>query len=360
MPFAPPPSQAAPGAGPPSAERDPPPPPVLYLAPLRGITDAVFRTVFARHFAGIDRAVAPFVTTHGGARILPRHVRGLHPAENPAMPVIPQILGKSAPQFAAFARHLFEELGHPEVNWNLGCPFPQVANKGRGSGLLPHPDRIDAFLEEALGAIPGRLSIKTRLGRRHPDEMEAVAQVFNRYPLSAVIVHPRTGIQMYAGPPDLEAFGAFLAVCRHPVIYNGDLVSEAVFRDLAARFPAVAGWMLGRPAVANPFLPGLFKGAGALPPHPAARFRRFHDDLLARYRECLAGPGHLLDRMKGFWRYFHLPFADGPRFLRAILKARRLDQVEELAARVFEEGRWTGEVRLDGFPCGPSGRNGKC
>jgi tRNA-dihydrouridine synthase B len=321
--------------------------PTLYLAPIRGVTDAVFRTVYARHFQGIDLAIAPFLTTHSSARIPARHVRDLAPAANPAMPVIPQILSKSAVEFITLARHLFEELGYTQVNWNLGCPFPQVANKGRGSGLLPHPERIDAFLEEALAAIPNRLSIKTRLGRRDPGEMAAVARVFNRYPLEEVIVHPRTGIQMYDGRPDLEAFAVFMGLCTHRVVYNGDILSEAVFAGLRARFPAVGAWMVGRPALANPFLPGLLKGVAPLPPDPVAAYRRFHDDLLHHYRERLSGPGHLLDRMKGLWRYFHVPFAHGAEALKCIHKAAHLDLYEELAARFFDgEDRWTGEVRF--------------
>jgi tRNA-dihydrouridine synthase len=321
--------------------------PLLYLAPIRGITDAVFRTVYARHFQGIDRAIAPFVTTNSGRRPPDRHVRDLAPAANPIMPVIPQILGKSATEFVTLARHLFEEWGYTQVNWNLGCPFPQVAQKGRGSGLLPHPELIDAFLEEVLAAIPNRLSIKTRLGRRDPAELDAVARVFRRYPLEEVIVHPRTGIQMYTGRPDLQAFAAFLQRCPHRVVYNGDIVSEAVFADLRERFPSVGAWMVGRPALANPFLPGLLKGVAPLPADPMRAFRRFHNDLLEAYREQLAGPGHLLDRMKGLWRYFHVPFTHGAEALKRIHKAPRLDLYEELAERFFDgEGRWTGEVRF--------------
>jgi tRNA-dihydrouridine synthase len=136
----------------------------LILAPLRGFTDAVFRNAFQRHFQGVEMAVAPFVTTVNGTRIKSSHLRDLAPAKNRALPVVPQILGNDADTFICLARTLLD-LGYTEINWNLGCPYPMVAKKMRGSGLLPHPDTIERILEKALNGFTGKLSIKTRLGR---------------------------------------------------------------------------------------------------------------------------------------------------------------------------------------------------
>ncbi len=300
----------------------------LYLAPLRGITDAIYRTTYAEHFDGIDLAVAPFITTHAGRRIKPSHVRDLHPEANPTMPVIPQILTKNADDCIILAEHLFD-MGYATINLNCGCPFPQVAKKGRGSGLLCNPDGLDRLLERMLSQIPNKLSVKTRLGRHHPDEIHAVMTIFNRYPLASVIVHPRTGVQMYGGAPDLEAFSWCLQNCRHPVIYNGDITDRSGFRELERRFEGVAGWMIGRGMLANPFLPGLLKGAHAADNRTmTSRFREFHDALLERYCNRLSGPSHLLDRMKGLWKYFAQGFRNSETARKRIHKARSIDQYQ--------------------------------
>lgn len=316
----------------------------LYLAPLRGFTDHIYRNVHARHFNGIDVAIAPFVTTCSGG-FKAAQIRGLLPENNAGMPVIPQILSNSTEDFIVLARRLFD-LGYGIINWNLGCPFPQVAKKQRGSGLLPHPDRIDGLLERIMAAIPNRLSIKTRLGRHRFDEIFKVIRVFNRYPLEEVIVHPRTGIQMYGGSPDLDTFETLLDMTDHRIVYNGDILSPTVFESLEKRFPAISRWMLGRPVLANPFLPGLLKGTHREPSNPVAAFRRFHDDLFQGYREHLSGPSHLLERMKGFWTYFHIPFCDGARIRKAVHKAKTVDIYAASVKRFFEsEACWTGEVR---------------
>ncbi len=316
--------------------------PFLWLAPLRGLTDAEYRTAFVRHFTGIDLAIAPFITTHGGHRIKTRHVRDLLPENNRELPVIPQILSKNPDDFVHLANHLFA-MGYACVNLNLGCPFPQVANKGRGSGMLPFPDRVDAFLEAAIPRLAGRMSIKTRLGYHSRDEIQALIPVFNRYPLQEIIIHPRTGVQMYTGRPDLAVFTDCLRALRAPVVYNGDITALSDFGGLTALFPRAAGWMIGRGVLVNPFLPGILKSGGDTREDKAERFYRFHDDLLARYARRLQGPAHLLNRMKGFWKYFADGFQGAARARKRIHKARTLDQYRAAVHAFFSRGfEWTG------------------
>ena len=312
----------------------------LILAPLRGFTDAVFRNVFQRHFQGVDQAVAPFVTSIKGRRIKASHLLDLDPMDNRRMPVAPQILSNHADDFICLANTLFD-LGYPEINWNLGCPYPMVAKKMRGSGLLPHPDVIDRMLEKILGRFEGRLSIKTRLGRFCADEMDRLIPVFNRYPLARIIVHPRTGVQMYTGTVDLDAFESCLVKITHPVVYNGDIHNLEGYRAMDARFEAVSGWMVGRGLLANPFLAETIRQGHPIGQKGNARFAAFHDDLVDGYLQRFSGPGHVLDRMKGFWRYFSEGFADGRQILKRIRKSGSLDRFRDVVTTVLAgEERW--------------------
>jgi tRNA-dihydrouridine synthase len=163
--------------------------------------------------------------------------------------------------------------------------------------------------------------------------------IYNRYPLESVIVHPRTGIQMYAGQPDLAAFAWCLGECRHPVVYNGDITDAAGFEALAQRFEGVAGWMIGRGLLADPFLPGRLKSNQPLDAaDKTKRFRRFHGDLFMRYQNRLSGPGHLLDRMKGLWKYFAQGFQNSDAARKRILKSRTIGQYREAVTAFWEAG----------------------
>jgi tRNA-dihydrouridine synthase len=150
--------------------------PILYMGPIRGGTDHIYRNAFARHFSGFDLAVAPFINCINANKITRKYVHGLLPENNTGIKVIPQILSKSAEGFLHLANYL-TDLGYDTINWNLGCPFPQVANKHRGSGLLPFPDKIREFLDAVVPSMQGRLSIKTRLGREHSNEILALLPI---------------------------------------------------------------------------------------------------------------------------------------------------------------------------------------
>lgn len=314
--------------------------PRLILAPLKGFTDGVFRNVFAEHFDGFDGAVAPFVTAIAADRLTERHVRDLLPPQNPRMPIEPQILGSSAGDFVFLARKLFE-MGYAEINWNLGCPFRPVTKKRRGSGLLPFPEQVDEFLDKTLRVLPGRLSVKMRLGRNRPDEILKLLPVLDRYPLKEIVIHPRTARQMYGGVPDLDTFQACIEQCRHRLVYNGDIVDLRGFRELAGRFPGVASWMIGRGALSNPFLPAIIKNGGDALSGQVEKFKAFYEDLFGRYQEKLSGPGHLLDRMKGFWKYFAGAFKNGQALEKQIHHTFKLPRYVETVERFFRgEPEW--------------------
>ncbi len=132
----------------------------LYLAPIMGITDAVYRETFAKYFEGIDCAIAPFVSSVASRKLKPTYLKDLFPDRNRRLPVIPQVLSKNADDFLFIAEKI-GELGYEEINWNLGCPVSMVAKKNRGSGLLPFPDEIDRILEKVCSDWPHELSIKT-------------------------------------------------------------------------------------------------------------------------------------------------------------------------------------------------------
>lgn len=303
----------------------------VIMAPMRGYTDTIYRAVWGRHFRGLDEAMAPFISLHKASEVSLKTLGDLVPRSPSPLPVTPQMLGNQPDAFIDLAALLADQ-GYGELNWNLGCPFPMVAKKARGSGLLCHPDRVDAFLERVCASAPLAVSVKIRLGRQRREEMEAILPVLNRYPLSRVVVHPRIGTQMYTGRPDLAAFTRFLAACRHPVVYNGDIWSEEDFMALSKRYPGVSSWMLGRGLLADPFLPerirGLFvSGEGSA----LARFLAFYADLEAAYAERLSGPSHLLARMKGWWACFHQSFAGGDAFFK---KIRKIENIEAFRGAV--------------------------
>ena len=307
--------------------------PKLSLAPLHGVTVRIFRDAYLARFPGFDSAVAPFIVAVPGRRVKDRHFLDLVPRLEERVPVIPQILGNDPEGFIETAKAL-EDAGYGEVNWNLGCPYPMVADKKRGSGLLPYPDAISAFLERVCPRLGIGLSVKMRLGRYDARESEVLVPVLNAYPLRKVVIHPRIGVQMYDGNVDLVGFSSLAGALRHPVAYNGDITTAAGFRELSERFPAVAEWMIGRGALADPFLPARIVGL-PLPERPLAEIRAFHDDLYRAYRERLSGPAHVLDKMKEIWFYLRASIPEPERAFKKITKAKTQGAYETAVSAAF-------------------------
>lgn len=310
--------------------------PVIHFAPLHGITNRIFRRVFFSHFAGIDAAVAPFIPSVNRVRHSAKHFKDLMPEGNGSMKLIPQILGCDAAGFVATAR-ILADLGYSEVNWNLGCPSPMVVSKRRGCGFLPYPDLIGKFLDEACPRVGMPISVKLRLGRWDAREILAVMPVLNAHPLRRVIIHARLGTQLYAGEVDLEGFARAASLCRHVLMYNGDIKDLSIFHRLRERFPFVREWMIGRWAISDPFLPARIKGLSTAA-HSSGTLRSFHDQLYAEYRAILSGPAHVLDKMKEVWTYLGGSFPSGGKALAKIVRAKTPASYENAVRELFSEG----------------------
>ncbi len=322
----------------------------LTLAPLHGVTGRVFRAAWFRSFGGFDAAMAPFILAVPGTSAKRNHFGDVVPAEGLPVPVIPQILGNDAESFLSTARAL-REAGYSRVNWNLGCPYPMVTRKFRGAGLLPHPARIGEFLQRVYDDKPfangdTRLSVKLRLGLSDPAEILALVPTLDRYPLESVIMHPRLGTQMYRGSVDIDAFERAQALSSRPVAYNGDIATLSGFTALSERLDDVSDWMIGRGAIADPFLPARVARAtgrtpaGAAPPEVGseawlAAVRAFHDDLYAGYRAVLCGPSHALAKMKEWWGYLAPSLRPRRRELARIPRARSFAEYERAVIAVF-------------------------
>lgn len=207
----------------------------MILAPLRGVTIRCFREVFAEPIreAGFTEAITPFIAAMPGLDPLKDRelradeslrppVAGLQPS--PArIRITPQFIGKDPAALRACLERL-KSAGFATADLNCGCPFPMVRNKGRGSGLLKTPDVLRKMIETGCSVMgEGKFSIKARLGVDRKDELLGLMPMINEFPLRFLTVHARTARQMYEGDVDRAAFGRIAAVCKVPLVYNGDV-----------------------------------------------------------------------------------------------------------------------------------------
>ncbi len=313
----------------------------IYVAPFQGITTRVFREVFACRFPEIDKMFTAFFTGIHNEKSLRSRQKELEKTNHNGVLVVPQILSKDGNEILLFGE-LCQNLGFNEINWNLGCPFPRVARKMRGSGLLPYPKKVAEILEDVLPSLPVKLSVKCRLGYHDADEIITLLQVFNNFPLSEIIVHARLGEQMYKGSVDTGAFKKVLQKTTHQTVYNGDIFSKEDFEVVKQQFPQVNHWMIGRGLLADPFLPGQLQDV-VMPTHPLSIIRKYVDDLYYSYRKEFNDSLRSISVMKELWSYLSLSFDRPERVFGKIKKCTSFDAYEDAVNYVLANYVWLGK-----------------
>lgn len=165
----------------------------------------------------------PFIRVEKGA-LRKRDLRDIEPETNTVADLIPQILPGSADEFRLLTDAVGEK-GYRQIDINLGCPFPMIAGKHKGAGMLLYPAQVAEVLAPIAEYPEIQFSLKMRLGWENASECMVLVELLNTLRLSRIALHARTGKQQYKGHPDLEAFQGFYELCQHPLYYNGDIES---------------------------------------------------------------------------------------------------------------------------------------
>jgi len=304
------------------------------VAPLEGITGYIFRNAHHKYFPGADKYYIPFIEPKPNSKKIfnAREYNDILPEHNQGYQVVPQILTNKAEDFIWTAGHLIS-YGYKEINLNLGCPSRTVVSKGRGSGFLAYPEALDRFLDQIFHHVNAEISVKTRLGRFSEDEFGALLEIYNRYPVKELTIHPRTQQDFYKNAPRMAAFKQALAEAKMPVCYNGNLFTEADVRQFESQYQGAACLMFGRGLIANPGLIGQLKYRR---PADAKTLRAYHDEIYEGYRSVLPGDIPVLYKMKELWCYMAFLFEDTGKYTKKIKKASHLKDFETAAAQMFE------------------------
>lgn len=303
----------------------------LYFAPLEGITGYVYRNVHARHFSGIDKYFAPFISTSSHGFQKRKEVRDILSENNEQMHLVPQLLSNCAQDFIDYGRKIYE-LGYSEINLNLGCPSRTVVSKGKGAGFLAEPEALDQFLDQVFSQLKGKISIKTRIGKDDPEEFFGLMEIYNKYPVSELIIHPRTQTDYYKNKPNLKVFGEAVRHSQHPVCYNGDICTKEEFDNLTERFPNLQAVMIGRGFLKNPALAQEIVTGEHL---KITVLKQYHDELYQQYKELFSGDKPVLFKMKELWLYLIEYFPEYEKYGKRLKKTQRLCDYEGIAAELF-------------------------
>lgn len=306
---------------------------MIYLAPLQGFTDFIYRQAYSKVFNEVDAFFIPYIAMKNGT-VLPKYRKEVLPENNRQLRAIPQVLAKDADEMH-YLVDVLSELGYTEINLNLGCPYPMVNKRGRGSALLPHPEKLEEILHSYFSGEHPELSVKLRAGLNSSEELMPVIEVLNKFRIKEVILHPRIAKQLYSGEIIDEAFQLAVENLQHSLVYNGDIFSVSDFKKRQAQFSSLKHWMLGRGILMNPFLPMEINGTEIPENEKKNKLRDFHRLMLDGYSKAMDNEGNALNKMKQFWIYFCYNFPNPHKVLKNMKKANNILKFKAEAERCF-------------------------
>ena len=302
----------------------------LSLAPMQGFSDLIYRSTLS-HIGGVDVFYAPYIRVENGT-VKAKSLADIAPDANAGLTVVPQVLTNSADEFLLVADTV-SQMGYTELNWNLGCPFPMVAKRRLGAGLLPYPDTINSILTTVEARCGISLSVKMRLGYMSADEVWPVLDVLNQHKIKEITVHPRIGKQMYNGIADSSILPQIVEKSAHPVAYNGDITTIEQAHSLFEKNPTITHLMIGRGLLSNPFLANQIKGVDPNAFIKRNQLMNFVGTIAERQLDRLQGAGHFIQKMTTYWEYWSQMFDDAHRAFKTVKKCR---SVEEYTDKVQE------------------------
>lgn len=298
-----------------------------YFAPLEGVTDSVYRRLHHRFFGGVDCYYMPFFSPTIHRTLSHKEDRELPQADSVSFRAVPQVLTKIASDFL-WAVQVCRDRGYDEVNLNVGCPSGTVVAKGKGAGMLADPAELNRFLDEVFACASLPISVKTRLGIADPAEFPALLEVFNRYPIKELTIHPRVRKQFYNGDVEIEMFRYAAQNSKNPLCYNGNLNSRADCEAFAAAFPVIEAVMLGRGLVADP---GMLLPGGTT----VDTLKDFHDALLEEYLILFGGSRNAMFRLKENWSFLFNRFSECDKLVKRLRKTTDLSEYRSIVAEIF-------------------------
>ncbi len=280
--------------------------PNVYLAPLAGITDQVYRRLCFEQ--GCDGATTEMVSAQGYLTAPPdrnayRFLLARFPEEGP---LAVQIFG-SEPLFMAQAAAKLTDLGwFSSIDINMGCPAQKVVGGQSGSALMKDPLLASRIVEAVKRATLLPVTVKMRLGwdEEHQNAV-SFARMLERSGADLITVHGRTRMQQYAGKADWAAIGEVKSAVSIPVIANGD-VTDGVGALEALRVTCCDGLAIGRGALGNPWIFAEIHAALQGRPYTPPPYSVIVDTAMRQAREMASWKGErsaLLEMRKHFAWY---------------------------------------------------------
>lgn len=224
----------------------------VFLAPMAGITDKVYRTICRQMGCGL---VYSEMVSAKGISYNNKNTTQLLEVDPSERPCAVQIFGSDPDIMGAMAYRLNEYKDIDILDINMGCPAPKIVKNGEGSALTLNPELVGRIVKSVSSSSDKPVTIKFRKGfdDEHINAVE-IGKIAEENGAAAITIHGRTRQQYYAGKADWDIIKAVKsAVKTIPVIGNGDIFTPQDAKAMLD-YTGCDAVMIGRGSQGNPFI----------------------------------------------------------------------------------------------------------
>ncbi|MGC8829415.1 MAG: tRNA dihydrouridine synthase [Verrucomicrobiia bacterium] len=302
--------------------------PARFLAPMAGYTHSAFRRLIAevggcgalwtemlsaRQVVNEDFSKSPWVKRRGIEKFV---VYQLMVRENDPIGRVAEIL---------------EQYGADAIDLNLACDAPHIRSLQAGSALFSNIEAMRKIIEKTRKCWKGILTVKMRLGDRHPLWRERLSdriKLVQDCGVDAVVIHPRFFEDKFKRYARHEALSFISSLTSLPIIASGDIINREFVERNVERFKSARAIMLGRIAIIKPWI-----FAGWEKP-VEVDYRQVWQKLFSYIKEDFEATV-ALSRIKMFTKYYSANFLFGNVFRNRIANVKSLEEAQRVADEFF-------------------------
>lgn len=304
--------------------------PARFLAPMAGYTHSAFRRLVAE-LGGCGAVWTEMLS----ARQVVKEDFSKSPwvkRRSIEKNVVYQLMVREGDPIEQVLERLAEN-GVDSIDLNLACDAPQIRSLQAGSALFSNLDVMRQLIQKTRRHWQGLLTVKMRLGDRHPQWQERLAErlkLIEECGVDAIIVHPRFFEDKFKRTARHDAFGFIASVTNLPIIASGDIVGREFVEKMKEKLKPARAIMLGRIAIIKPWI-----------------FAEWEKPLIVDYREVWQKmfdyikedfePAIAISRIKMFTKYYSANFLFGNVFRNNVSNAKNLDEVQSFADEFFSK-----------------------
>ncbi|MBQ5447003.1 MAG: tRNA-dihydrouridine synthase family protein [Lachnospiraceae bacterium] len=298
----------------------------IYFAPMEGVGNYIYRNSYNQVFGNVDKYFAPFIYAGPNGIRNMKETKDILPENNEGINLVPQLLSNNSDAFFDAAK-IITEYGYSEVNLNAGCPSKTVTTKGRGAGILIDTEKYENFLYEIFNKCTSlniKLSIKTRIGYENPEEFFELMEIYNKFPIYELIIHPRTRNDLYKEKINYDAFKYGYDNSKNDVCYNGDITNLSIYNSIITKYSKISSVMIGRGLLMNPDLINQIRNNTEK--IDIKKNLLFADILFDNYRKIIKEDNNLIFKLKEVWLYLVNSYENNAKLIKKIKKIKNINE----------------------------------